>query len=64
MAWRFAVMFFGTTVRTETRRSANLGVTHVPGLPNLGEDYFIYTTVNFREFYAKMPNASWMSLFG
>ena len=25
-------MFFSTTVRTETRRSANPGVTHVPGL--------------------------------
>lgn len=35
MAWRFAEMFFNATVRTETRRSANLGVAHVPGLPNL-----------------------------
>ena len=30
-------MFFNATVRTETRRSANLGVAHVPGLPNLGK---------------------------
>ena len=35
MGWQFAEMFFNATVRTETRRSANLGVAHVPGLPNL-----------------------------
>jgi len=65
MDWQFAEMFFSATVRTETRRSANPGVTHVPGLPNLDER--IYTTVNFREFYAKcqiiMDVFFWLMVF-
>ena len=52
-----------TTVRTETRRSANLGVTHVPGLPNLGGRLFYIHNCQLQRVLYQMPNALWMSFW-